>query len=90
MITDAMYLPKASLLPTTERGMSALEDAFKKAVKERLDEIAADEIQKAQERVAKRVPEVVAGVALNMMKCMNMQWAGPELRIAVTMREYNA
>lgn len=72
-----------SVLPTTLNGMVSLEDAIVKAVRERIDELVANEVEAAQRRVAQRVPEVVTGVALSVMKMMNMQRFGDELRICV-------
>lgn len=72
-----------SVLPTTPNGMASLEQAIFKAVDERIKELVEHEVAAAQRRVAERVPEVVAGVALSVMKMMNMQRFGDELRICV-------
>jgi hypothetical protein len=77
-------------MPVPPSIVTPLEDTIRREFRQRIDELCAKEIAAAQERVSKRVPEVVAGIALDLMKCMSMERMGTDLRIIVKIPEPQA
>lgn len=65
----------------------AMEDvlglAVKNAVKERINELVEAEVKKAQDKIARLVPEIVAGIALRMESQLSFERMGTDIRILI-------
>ena len=76
-----------SYLPTTPSGIGVMETAIRKAVNDRISELTAQEVAEAQKRIAQKVPEIIAGITLSLMKSMSMERFGEELRVTLKIQE---
>jgi len=69
----------------------AMEDviglAVKAALNERINELVEAEVKKAQDKIARLVPEIVAGIALRMQSQMSFERVGSDLRITIRMEK---
>jgi len=61
--------------------------AVNAAIKERINELVEAEVKKAQDKIARLVPEIVAGIAINLQSQMSFERVGPDLRITIRMEK---
>ena len=57
--------------------------AVKAALNERINELVEAEVKKAQDKIARLVPEIVAGIALRMQSQLSFERMGTDIRIII-------
>ena len=67
-------------LPPTD---NQLELAIRRAINERLTEITQEEVEEVKKRLEKKVPEIIAGVALRLQQNFNVMQMQNEMVLQV-------
>lgn len=65
--------------------MESLEKHLLMAIKERLEDVAEEELQKAEINIRKRMGEYVAGTVINLMQFVTIDRVGPEIILRIEM-----
>ncbi len=68
---------------TTERVVDKIQTGVKEALESLIEEEVRAAVQQAKERLDKRVPEIVAGVAIQLHRLISIHTYGQEIRVAV-------
>lgn len=65
--------------------MKTLEDCLIKAIKERLEVVAREEIEKCKENIHARMGEYVSGTVIQLMQYVSVDRVGHEIMLRVEM-----